>query len=249
MTTPHQPRRRAAFTLIELLIVISIIAILAAAAIPVAGLVRQSANASRSMSNLRQLGSALSAYQAEHSGHYPAIEGDSKIPKLDNWVAELVVQLNPDSTVEELSNELPTKVFVSPGLAWPNPSGSGSLQFDEFINTYSATDCMVGYDFEDSEDSRRGRLVSTIERKPETFLIVEGQQAGGTASAISWIPWEEASSDLGGDADSAQSVDFRYRDRFHALMADMSAKGVGEKDAKDIMQYNWNGIDYPDSRR
>ena len=52
-------RKTAGFTLIELLTVIAIIAILAAILIPTIAGVRESANASKSVSNLRQIGSGF----------------------------------------------------------------------------------------------------------------------------------------------------------------------------------------------
>ena len=54
----HSPKT-AGFTLIELLTVIAIIAILAAILIPTIAGVRESANASKSVSNLRQIGSGF----------------------------------------------------------------------------------------------------------------------------------------------------------------------------------------------
>jgi prepilin-type N-terminal cleavage/methylation domain-containing protein/prepilin-type processing-associated H-X9-DG protein len=66
----REPRQRA-FTLIELLTVIAIIGILAAILIPVVGQVRDSARASKCVSNLRQIGAGLHLYASEHDGRAP----------------------------------------------------------------------------------------------------------------------------------------------------------------------------------
>lgn len=62
---------RKAFTLIELIVVISIIAVLSAIAFPVTARVVQSSKASACASNLRQLGAALNLYLADHKEIMP----------------------------------------------------------------------------------------------------------------------------------------------------------------------------------
>jgi prepilin-type N-terminal cleavage/methylation domain-containing protein/prepilin-type processing-associated H-X9-DG protein len=59
--------RLAAFTLIELLVVITIIAILAALAMPVLSKARQTANASKCLSNLRQIGAGCMIWQSDNN--------------------------------------------------------------------------------------------------------------------------------------------------------------------------------------
>lgn len=62
-------RRRAAFTLIELLSVIAVTAILLVLLFPVAGKVKDKANASRCAANLRQLGIAAMTWSAENDNY------------------------------------------------------------------------------------------------------------------------------------------------------------------------------------
>lgn len=64
------PRRRLAFTLIELLTVIAIIGILAAILIPTVGTVRESARNSTCKSRMRQWATAFMLYANENRGHY-----------------------------------------------------------------------------------------------------------------------------------------------------------------------------------
>jgi prepilin-type N-terminal cleavage/methylation domain-containing protein/prepilin-type processing-associated H-X9-DG protein len=60
-----------AFTLIELLVVIAIIAVLAAILTPVMKRVREQADSTKCVSNLRQIGVAINSYASERDGSLP----------------------------------------------------------------------------------------------------------------------------------------------------------------------------------
>ena len=66
MPTAAPLRRRTGFSLIEILIVISIIALLVAMVVPVIGMVRASARTVGCMNNLNQIGIALRGWSADH---------------------------------------------------------------------------------------------------------------------------------------------------------------------------------------
>ena len=68
--------RTAAFTLIELLTVIAVIAILAAILLPAVGKVRARGQQGKCVSNLRQLAVAASAYASDHKGPIKAANDD-----------------------------------------------------------------------------------------------------------------------------------------------------------------------------
>ena len=63
--------KRSGFTLIELLVVILIIAVLAGLIFPVMGKVRLRSLETRTTSNLRQVGTAMSSYSNDHEGMLP----------------------------------------------------------------------------------------------------------------------------------------------------------------------------------
>jgi prepilin-type N-terminal cleavage/methylation domain-containing protein/prepilin-type processing-associated H-X9-DG protein len=64
-------RRQKAFTLIELLSVIAVIAILAALLFPVLGAAQERANQNKCMSNMKQWGTGIHLYLADHEGVFP----------------------------------------------------------------------------------------------------------------------------------------------------------------------------------
>jgi prepilin-type N-terminal cleavage/methylation domain-containing protein len=67
-----------AFTLVELLVVIGIIALLISILLPALNKARDSANTVACLSNIRQLGAAATNYAAEHKGYIIPV-GNSKV--------------------------------------------------------------------------------------------------------------------------------------------------------------------------
>lgn len=87
------------FTLIELLTVIAIIGVLAGILIPVVGMVRAKAQASASVSNLRQIHLALSLFADEHRDLFPKATNtvDWKLDETDPAKMAWTQQLRPYS--------------------------------------------------------------------------------------------------------------------------------------------------------
>src|SRR3984957_19422801 len=73
-------RSTAAFSLIELLVVIAIIGILASLLMPVLNRAKGKANDAKCISNLRQIGIALSIYADENQGKLPFAERRPSTP-------------------------------------------------------------------------------------------------------------------------------------------------------------------------
>ena len=68
-----KPLRAAAFTLLELLVVMAIIGVLAALMLPALSRSKESARAVACMSNLHQIGVALQLYIQENNNHLPVM--------------------------------------------------------------------------------------------------------------------------------------------------------------------------------
>ncbi|WOO43302.1 type II secretion system protein [Rubellicoccus peritrichatus] len=77
-------KKQTAFTLIELLTVIAIIGTLSAILIPVIGSMRHSADSSKSVSNLRQIGNAVLVYTSSHGGAFPFLNRPANNPDADS---------------------------------------------------------------------------------------------------------------------------------------------------------------------
>jgi prepilin-type N-terminal cleavage/methylation domain-containing protein/prepilin-type processing-associated H-X9-DG protein len=69
-------RRRNAFTLVELLVVIGIIAVLIGILLPTLSAARRAANTVACLSNVRQLGMAAMLFAQEHGGYIPTASDD-----------------------------------------------------------------------------------------------------------------------------------------------------------------------------
>lgn len=105
----HALQQAAAFTLVELLVVIGIIAVLIGILLPALGRARENANSVKCMANLRQVGQAMMIYTARYKGSLPwgfAYEGtasgdqtpvtyDSKGEGSVDWTTLLISVLNP----------------------------------------------------------------------------------------------------------------------------------------------------------
>ena len=100
----HARRRRAGFTLVELLVVIGIIALLVSILLPSLSGARVAARSVASLSNLRQIGVALVGYRNENRGFYPRHSSLSTQVPRTRWADDIYPYLQS------------TEVYFSPNL-------------------------------------------------------------------------------------------------------------------------------------
>ncbi len=101
---------RGGFTLVELLVVVSVIALLLVLALPALSTAIDSSGNSRSASNLKVLGSAMQMYASDNGGSLPwaatQVQDDQgKWSKLGSWDSFLLPYLFPNDTFNPRTNQ------------------------------------------------------------------------------------------------------------------------------------------------
>ncbi|WP_309386000.1 prepilin-type N-terminal cleavage/methylation domain-containing protein [Cerasicoccus frondis] len=123
--------KRLGFTLVELLVCISIIAILASILLVAIGAVRESAKESKSLSNLRQIATAMQMHTSENNGLYPPGYFYKQGEGERIWMVELIPYIAQISD----SNSSVDNVFVSPLV--DQEIREGDLENGVIPSTYS----------------------------------------------------------------------------------------------------------------
>ena len=100
-------------TLIELLAVISLIAILFAITVPIVSTVQNSAKTAKSLSNLRQIASAMQMYSSDNDGLYPFGFKHESIGGGTYWYLEIADYLDHKTISNDESNNMLISPFVS----------------------------------------------------------------------------------------------------------------------------------------
>jgi len=171
-------RRRRAFTLVELLVVIGIIATLIAMLLPALNRARDQARILRCMSNMRQLTIAWTMYANDSKGKFcgsnTPVMGN---PKEFNWVT---VDPSGKDTVQSLeAGALYRYINTVEVYGCPNMS---------YLRTYSINGLLLG---EGDADRNTGKIwsnMSQIKHPEATFIFIEEYDNRGYQINSFWVP-------------------------------------------------------------
>jgi prepilin-type N-terminal cleavage/methylation domain-containing protein len=142
----RKPQRKTAFTLVELLVVIGIIALLLAILLPVLSRARESARRTACLSNIAQLGKAVLIYAHDNKDHLPEA-GTGNAP--DAFLSPRAVGLpawtsiNPETYVLPSIGQLLSKYLANDYRLWVCPSAP----VNSF--TYTGANPMAGTGLDD----------------------------------------------------------------------------------------------------
>ena len=147
-------RERVAFTLVELLVVIGIIALLIGILLPALTRARMHASQLKCLSNLRTMGTAIEMYAGLYKGRFPigAFDGvlngnttDVRTPNGTDFAALLKnVMSRSGSTYSAITNKTAANVFVCPDAYQGSAKFSTMLGAFENANHYTAHPRLMG---------------------------------------------------------------------------------------------------------
>ena len=167
------PTRRA-FTLIELLTSIAVIAILASITFFVVGRARELAKRAHCSSNLRQIGLALNRYATESHGRLP----DNTNSGAWAWDVryEIIERLGPPAELKDIAY-CPAGNFPDTNLLWEFKGGVNGVRAIGYVLLLKGTPTVAPQDINERIDARTIKLESgqTIQIEPsKRELAVDG---------------------------------------------------------------------------
>jgi prepilin-type N-terminal cleavage/methylation domain-containing protein/prepilin-type processing-associated H-X9-DG protein len=210
------------FTLIELLTVIAIIGILAAIIIPTVGKVRQTAKGAQCLSNLRQIGMALSLYTQDNKGYYPRVSSNVVVTggaATGFWAKAL----NPYIPSKPTTNLVVINpVFLCPADEnQPDASNTGSAV--HYVATYAlekgnSAGSAVGV----GTPANGPRTLQDIPNPSKTLVLVDAlvDPTTKTSSTGSGCTFSVAQTDIAAAPSGRTALGFRHSDGINALFID-----------------------------
>lgn len=215
--------RKAAFTLIEMLVVIAVMALLLAVLMPALANARQQGKTVACLSNLRQLAIVADLYTHSHDGYYPiAYTYEMSYPVATSYAWDF-------TTIKDWSKNNQT---VVPGLLWQGRTAGKIHQCPSFKGAHNwLNDPYTGYNYNTSYIGH-GQLESIATpakaeqvAKPAACALFGdgGYEAGG--NKFMRAPWPNPG-DLSFHDRYAGTQDYRHRGGTNVAYCDGSVRHV-----------------------
>ncbi|HSZ54368.1 MAG TPA: prepilin-type N-terminal cleavage/methylation domain-containing protein [Tepidisphaeraceae bacterium] len=229
---------RRAFTLVELLVVIGIIALLIALLLPALNSAREHARSAKCLSNLRQLGQAAYFYAQSNRDFFP---------------------ISHDSFTREWDFDI-TGGVIAPGLLWWNravlavqqcPSYSGNIVPDNPYTGYNYNTSYIGGGMGEVTPLGHSHVTpakfSGVKHASQVALFGDGQYAGG-ADKYMRAPVLMSGTEIGDGVSSATRAagtqGYRHLGRTNVCYCDGHAESVADRFTAPGVWSKGSGVAY-----
>jgi prepilin-type N-terminal cleavage/methylation domain-containing protein len=204
------PSRRA-FTLVELLVVITIVGLLAALAVPAISKSLQRSKQAASLSNIRQLGMAMLAYAADHNMSLPArATGSGGV----RWPRALYDSMLPDvRTFVDPSDPKPAS--TDPDTFFRNNRNNSSYVFNGFNDLGTLDDPSFQVNLNRLAQPSSTILFSKKRRQRGDFYmdVLEGSR-GNHVEVLDWDTYGNTLHYFFADGSARWLTPAQYRDEY-----------------------------------
>ncbi|WP_309399946.1 type II secretion system protein [Cerasicoccus maritimus] len=221
-------KKLTGFTLVELLAVIAVVAILAAIIIPVVSGVVAKAHSASSLSNKRQVFTALQLYCNEHNRLPPLVGVDSESGSWDldsAWHTRIAQYVDHDEIVNG-SRVSAAEVFMCPRLDEHNRRGDYGIAYHQIRGPVRKAD-----------NGANSMLMAELLNPSETPILADCEQVGDSGATVgSWYFATDQSTlpPLSG----SPRLSFRHDDQVQMLFLDGSARVLSEEEVfSDVLPW------------
>lgn len=210
-------KRKTAFTLVELLVVISVISLMMAILMPTLGRARQQGKSVVCLSNLRQMGVAAQSYVNDNDGYYPAAYVNDPDPYDD-------IAINTCWDFTHKKNWSSLEESTEAGLLWQSEMMDKIQQCPVFKGPANSDDLYTGYNYNTSyighgsmETVKLPAKASEVKSAVNCALFGDGEYADG-ANKFMRSPWPDSSDDF--SFRSAGTQGYRHNGRTNVAWCD-----------------------------
>jgi len=220
-------RRGEAFTLVEVLVVVSVIALLAAMLLPSLGAAREMARSTKCLSNLRQMAIAAQCYAGSYEEHYPIAYYTS--------VGEVFTSYAWDFISSKDWSASPPRLSVRPGLLWDGEGIVDVHQCPSFEGGHNwLDDPATGYNYNTSyighgqgESIIEPARTTEVKAPARCALFGDGEYASG-ANKFMRAPWSNPG-DAGFTGRYAGTQGYRHLGKTNVAFCDGHAESWAQR--------------------